>query len=358
MTVRRTLAPVVALLTALLAVPASGLVVSAYSTGGVTAGPLHWDPSNPATRAYFIPTIIPGGTFHDYIRVGNPNSDSVDLVISAVDGVTATTSGAVYANRTDPVRKAGMWITPDQSTLTLAAGQSTQVGFTVRVPSDAVPGDHLGGVAFENAHPTPGTGTISISSVVRTVVGVLIEVPGPAAFTVRVGPPTIQPLTAEGLASIVVPITDTGLRLGKPTLTVTVSGPNGYHRSVTRHLDTILPGDTIQYPFPWPDTLGPGVYTVVASAIGPGMSAPATSRASAPLRSGLQGVRSSDGPVPATALTPAATPGWLVPVVVGGGVLLVLLLGAVGFLIAVLRRQRRPEPATAAQPRRAATGSG
>ena len=73
----------------------------AFSTGGVSAGPLHWDPGNPATRNYFIPTIAPGGTYRDDVRVGNPNADAVDLVISAVDGVTAAPSGAVYANRTD-----------------------------------------------------------------------------------------------------------------------------------------------------------------------------------------------------------------------------------------------------------------
>lgn len=315
---------------------------AAYSTGGVTAGPLHWDPSNPATRSYYIPTIQPGGSFHDYIRVGNPNSDVVDLDVSAVDGITATPSGAVYANRSDPVRKAGVWVTPDQSTLTLAAGAQAQVGFTVRVPADAVPGDHLAGVALENAHANAGSGNISISSVVRTVVGVLVEVPGPAVFSLHVGAASIQPLTAEGLASVVVPLTDTGGRLGKPSLTVMLSGPNGYRRSITRHLDTLLPGDTIDYPFPWPDTLGPGIYTIAVSAIGPGMSAPATSTASAPLRSGLQGVP-TPGPVATRPTAPVdAAPSWLVPVAAGGGALVILLLGAVAYLTAVLRRQRRP----------------
>ncbi len=340
----------------LLAASASTLTAYAYSTGGVSAGPLHWDPTNPATRAYFIPTVAAGGTFHDYIRVGNPNSGSVDLIISAVDGVTATPSGAVYANRGDAVHRAGRWITPDRTALTVAPGQETQVGFTVQVPPGAVPGDHLGGVAFENAHPVLGTGKISISSVVRTVVGVLVKVPGPAAFNLRVGAASIQPLTAQGLASIVVPLTDTGTLLGKPTLTVSMSGAN-YQRSITRQLDTILPGDSIRYPFPWPDTLGPGVYRIDVSATGPGMTTPASSTANASLSSGLQGVPSPGAthPAPPAAPVASATPSWLLPVAAGGGALLLLLIGTVGFLIVVVRRQRRPAAAAAAPTATAAT---
>jgi hypothetical protein len=177
---------VTALTTALLAA-AVGLASApatafAASSGGISAGPLHWDPSNPATRTYYIPTVQPGGTFRDQMRVLNPNADAVDLYVDAVDGVTATPSGAVYANRTDPVAKWGAWVTTDVSTLTLAAGQAALVGFTVRVPADATPGDHLAGVAFENSHPTAGSGPININSINRTVVGILIEVPGQESF--------------------------------------------------------------------------------------------------------------------------------------------------------------------------------
>jgi hypothetical protein len=350
MVIRRTVSTLLACTAITLLAAPLALTASAFSTGGISAGPLHWDPANPATRTYYIPTIAPGGTFHDYVRLGNPNTDSVDLIVSGVDGVTATPSGAVYANRTDPVHKAGAWVTPDQTQLTLAAGQEAQVGFTVRVPSNATPGDHLAGVAVENAHPTPGSGQISITSVVRTVVGVLVKVPGQAAFDLEVGAASILPLTAQGLASIVVQLTDSGRLLGHPSLTVTLSGPNGYHRTITRRLDTLLPGDTIGYPFPWPDTLGPGSYTIDVSGTGEGMAAPAHSSTNATLKSGLQGVPSPGAaaapvqPAPAAATTPA----WLLPVAAGGGGLLVALLGAVSFLAVGLRRQRQKEVVPAA----------
>lgn len=347
---------------AVVAFAAAPLVAHAqqYSSGGVSAGPLHWDPTNPATRSYYIPTVDPGGTFSDFMRVRNPNPLPVQVYVNAVDGITAIPSGAVYANRTDPVQKAGAWVTPDQSELTLAPGQSTLVGFTVQVPATAVPGDHLAGIAFENAHPVQGSGQIAITSVTRTVVGVLIEVPGAAAFDMSIDGVAIKPLTPQGLASVVVTLTDTGRKLGKPKLTVTLHGPSAYQRTASRQLDTILPGDTIPYPFPWPDTLVPGQYTVTVVATAPGMT-PVTFSATVSLGATLRGVPPPNaGPQPSVtppsrSTTVSTTPGWLVPVLAGAGGLLLALIVAMAILMAALRRQHRSQK-RAEQP--AASGRG
>jgi hypothetical protein len=349
MNLRGVTALTTALLAAALGLASTPAIAFAASSGGISAGPLHWDPSNPATRTYYIPTVQPGGIFRDQMRVQNPNADSVDLYVDAVDGITATPSGAVYANRTDPVVKWGAWVTTDVPTLTLAAGQSALVGFTVRVPADATPGDHLAGVAFENSHPITGSGAISITSINRTVVGILVEVPGPASFQLAVGTPTFHPLSTKGYASLIVPLEDTGRRLGKPRVTVRLNGPNGYHRSITLQLDTLLPGDLIQYPFPWPDTLPAGTYAVTVTGTLPPMN-PVSITASIVLGATLPGV-----PVPATAAQPAPAsvravlPSWAVPVLVVGSLLLLLaLIAAVVFLVMVLRQRRRADAAALA----------
>jgi hypothetical protein len=62
-------------------------------------------------------------------------------------------------------------------------------------------------------------------------------------------------------AAILLPLSNTGQLLGKPTIDVTLTG-NGYTRHVTRALDTILPADTIDYPFVWPDDLVAGDYSI------------------------------------------------------------------------------------------------
>ena len=62
-------------------------------------------------------------------------------------------------------------------------------------------------------------------------------------------------------------VADNGQKLVRPLLNVSFKGPAGYRRTLTRKLDTILPGDTIAYPYVWPDDLAAGDYrvTVVAT---------------------------------------------------------------------------------------------
>src|SRR5438105_1380757 len=154
---------------------------AAAQTGGIGLRPAHVDPADPATRAYFKPTVVAGGSFTDQVVVTNTGDAPIDLLVSGVDGRTAITSGAVYANRQDPVRGPGAWVVPSAATITLRPHSERPVGFTVRVPPTADPGDHVAGIAFENAHPTTSGGNFAVTQVVRAVMGVQVTVPGPAA---------------------------------------------------------------------------------------------------------------------------------------------------------------------------------
>ncbi|HXA29735.1 MAG TPA: DUF916 domain-containing protein [Candidatus Angelobacter sp.] len=251
-----------AALSAAVALAAGGTGATAAGPGGISLSPAHADPANPATRAYFIRSVQPGHGFSDAVVVTNQGDSSADLIVSAVDGLTGATSGAVYANRQDPVSRAGAWIKPQSGTVTVGAHATIQVPFTVSVPAGTTPGDHLGGIAVEGAHPTTSGQGVAVTTVLRSVVGVLVQVPGPAAAHFHVDAAVVQPLPGTRLASLVVTLGDDGQLLGKPTLAVTLSGPGGYHNTVTRKLDTVLPGDTIAFPFPWPDALAPGSYEV------------------------------------------------------------------------------------------------
>src|SRR5581483_8072585 len=50
-------------------------------------------------------------------------------------------------------------------------------------------------------------------------------------------------LPGTAAASVVVTLGNDGTRLGKPALSVALTGPNGYQRTAKRPLDTLLPGD-------------------------------------------------------------------------------------------------------------------
>jgi hypothetical protein len=191
------------------------------------------------------------------------------------------------------------------------------VDFTVKVPKDAGAGDHLAGVAFEDVHPAAAGGNFSVTQVVRAVMGVQVIVPGPGAFAVHVDDAKLEPLPGVGAASAVVTLGNSGARLGKPGLSVAVSGPNGYQRTVTRALDTILPGDTIAYPLAWPDVLQPGDYSITATATAPGGGAPVVHSGTSHVGTALSGVPSPGviTPAPASKKSGGAYP-WMWAVVV------------------------------------------
>jgi hypothetical protein len=243
------------------------------ANGGFTVRPAHSDPSDPITQAYFKPTIGAGGTFSDQIIVGNISDRPMNFIVSSVDGVTGETSGAVYANRQDRPTRAGSWATVDQSTLSAAPHQEQTVAFTVHVPAGTPAGDHLLGLAVEDAQAATSSGSFQVRQVLRVVVGVLIRVPGPAPMHLRIGRARLQPLGGVGTAAVIVTLSADGQSLCKPALSLTVATPDGAQSTQTRQLDTLLPGDTIQYPFPWPDDMAAGTYQMAAVATGCGQTA-------------------------------------------------------------------------------------
>jgi hypothetical protein len=248
---------------------AGGLVgpaAGAAPLGGFTIRPAHFDAADPATRAYFKPVVAAGGAFSDQVIVGNTGDAPIDLLVYPVDGLTAVTSGAVYANRERPAVKAARWVRVAVATLSVAPHTETAVGFTVQVPPGAAAGDHLAGIAFEDAHPQESGSRFSVTEVIRGVMGVQVQVPGPGKFHVHVDGVDLTPRAGVGTGAAVVRVGNDGSRLGKPQLCVSLSGPHGYRRAVRAQLDTILPGDTIPFPLSWPDTLERGDYGVSVAA--------------------------------------------------------------------------------------------
>ncbi len=261
-------AAVVACVAASLIGTSLGAAFAQTATGGFGAAPANPDPADPATRAYFKPVLVPGASFSDAVVVTSTSDTPLQVLISAVDGLTGQTSGAVYGNREAPVKKAGMWVTPSVSALSLAPHSQQLVPFTIRVPARATPGDHLAGVAVENANPRRSSGQFAVTTVIRTVVGVDITVPGPAEAGLRLGGLALKALPGTHTATLSMQLGDDRGKLVKPMVSVSLRGPSRYQHRVNRQLDTILPGDTIAYPFIWPDSLVPGVYKAVVRATG------------------------------------------------------------------------------------------
>lgn len=317
---------------------ASGAGVAAAATpppsttpgGGISLSALH-----PAADApsYFTLKVPAGSSVHDALVVTNHDTKPVDLIVSPVDGLTGQTSGSVYANRQDPVHKAGAWVKASISTLELASGASREVDFTVDVPADATAGDHLAGIAVENTQPTSSSNGFAIKQILRNVMGVLVVVPGPASFHPKLISLGVSGIGSTGIGAVDVGLGNDGEALAKPKLSVVLTGPAGYHRTLSRELDTVLPADTITYPFAWPDRLAKGSYDITASLTGGGTTV--TMHRGFALGAALAGV-SQPLPKIVTVVRNSGLPLWVLLLAVGGGMaLLALIVGA------LLRRGRQ-----------------
>jgi hypothetical protein len=312
---------------------------AAASIGGFGVRPARADPNNPATRAYFIIHARGGSTRQEAVIVTNGGTKPLVLEVNAVDGLTGVTSGVVYANRGVPVHGAGAWVTPKVRRVTVPPRSSTQVRFTVAVPTSARPGDHVAGIAFEALQPTKSGSSFSVTVVVRTVVGIEVEVPGPATARVRIYSLALAPLPGTTIPSAVVTLEDVGRKLCHPQLAVALTGQDATTRA-TQTLGTILPGDRIAYPFRWPGALSEGRYDVSATSTGCGPAVVTHTIAAFSLPSTRAGSSSTQVVGPTAPLASASSgSSWWLYMLAGFAV---LLAAGLAVRLRLLRRRGAP----------------
>lgn len=313
--------------------------VAAAPLGGFSVRPGQIDPHDPITRAYFKPAVKAGQMFRSTVVVSNQQRGPLDLIVDGVDGLTGATSGAVYANRQDTARKAGMWVRPARHRVTIPGRGQRVIAFAVRVPATAEAGDHLAGIAFENAHPKTSGGQFSVREVVREVIGIQVRVPGRAHRRLALQSSALGADPGTGTGSVLLGIVETGGKLCKPTLDVALRDPQGGLSHVRRRLDTLLPGDRIGYRLAWPTALTAGHYVVDATGTGCGKVAGLHREMT--LRAPLAGVSAATNP--AATVLHSSTPWWPFGI------------AAVGLALGVLqgRRGRRDRRALAAAMTRA-----
>ncbi|MHB8330121.1 MAG: WxL protein peptidoglycan domain-containing protein [Acidimicrobiales bacterium] len=314
-----------------------GVMTATVSADSPTAQGISVGPCSATPSGYFTPTLAPGATYTNCVKVQNNSSAPIPVIAYPVDGLTAVTSGAVFSNQGQPLHGVGTWMTVATPGTTLAPEQQQSIAFTVHVPLNTTPGDHLGAIVVQPLHgePSPGGG-FQITVVSRTAIAVLVDVPGPATLSFALDNAIIQPLPSAHSASIVVRLGNTGQLLGKPRLTVTLHGPHSYDHTASLPLATVLPGDTIPYSFYWAYAIPPGHYqiTVTAAWTVNGTTHSVTRTFGATLATALPPSVSN------VMYVPQATPGvplWI-PLLIGAVV--VLLLASIVIIVILVRRQQ------------------
>lgn len=231
-------------------------------TAGVTLAPARTTSGVAASRSYIVRGVRAGHGYRDAVLVTNVGSSAVTLDVTSVRATTATTTGVVYANAdTGDAR----WVQPELSTVRVPAHATISVPFSVRVPSDALPGNHLSGIAFTNPNAVVNTqGQLSVRTLYRNVMAVQTNVTGPAAAHFSLKSASLQAATGTGLATLSLRVVNDGRLFDHGRLTLGLAGP-GYTRTVARMTGLFLAGDTIDLPTLWPTNLEPGRYSLTAT---------------------------------------------------------------------------------------------
>jgi hypothetical protein len=129
------------------------LAVSACSGAAAAPadGPVAWsvkpaDNESGNGRANFAYTAEPGQVISDAVVVTNYSADSLTLAMYGADGFTTAEGLLDLVPAGTPAIGIGLWTKTETSSITVAPDASVTVPFTLTVPADARPGDHVGGV--------------------------------------------------------------------------------------------------------------------------------------------------------------------------------------------------------------------
>lgn len=236
---RTTLAAVVAVLAVLgfgatpaLAAP-SGQVTWTVRTASNSFG---------ADRSSFSYNVNPGGSLKDALVVANRGKTPVKLTVYASDGFTTATGQLDLRAHADKQTGIGAWVHATPTALTVAAGKTVQVPFTVALPANATPGDHVGGIITSLTAPD-STDTVNV----ERRLGIRIKM--------RVGGDLKPALTVEnahlsysgGNASLRYTLHNTGNATQSADQAAKVSGPFGWFSSSAATIPAppeLLPGET------------------------------------------------------------------------------------------------------------------
>jgi WxL interacting protein linking bacterial and host surfaces len=129
----------------------------------------------PDNRLHFVMQSPPGGTITDRILVTNRSKVTVPFAVYATDAFNQPNGAFDLLSANRKPADIGTWIRFPSPVVTIPAGQTVLVPFTVSVPASATPGDHAGGVVVSLADLNGKPG-VNIDS--RVAVRVYLRIPG------------------------------------------------------------------------------------------------------------------------------------------------------------------------------------
>lgn len=224
------------------------------------------EPVGPSADGYFAYDAQPGGVVKGRVLVINSGTAAGTARLDAVDATTGATTGAVYETVGGRSEDIGAWLELERDEVTLAPGASAEIAFTIRVPSDARRGEHLGGIVAAPMENTGRTGQADgrrdfrVDVVNQSILAVQVDLPGEARQLLAVR--DVRTGGNPGYQTLILGLSNPGERMVRGRGSVEILGSDGATVSRQRFaIDTFLPRTRIDYPLVLRgDALVPGDY--------------------------------------------------------------------------------------------------
>lgn len=251
----------------------AGLLLPAATAKAADNGTWGVFPTPPAgaamtDRAYFFHQGAAGTTVGDSATILNSSDKELTFQIFATDAVNTPAGGAFALLPVDQKPKdVGAWIAlapGTATTVTVPPKGRKDIPFTVKVPQDATPGDHVGGIVALNTAVEGIRQEGKVQVGVKRQVGsrLYFRVPGPltpglSVENVKVSRSApVLPWVKEARATISYTLVNRGNVVVEPKVAVSAQGLLG--RTVldrpARELKLVLlPGGRIELTEPWAD---------------------------------------------------------------------------------------------------------
>lgn len=229
-----------------------GLPETASADGEIT-----WSvepaPTTDGQRRTFEYSVGPGTQIVDSVVVSNSGATAADFMLYATDAINEPSTGAfgLLAHSAKPTDVGG-WVTLANSKITIQPGAQATVPFSMVIPSDAAPGDHVAGIVA--AVLTTGTQSgAAVTLEQRVGARVYLKVSGvPKVGVEAVGlvsgyGPSFNPF-APGTLSIGYDVSNTGNLRMDVNQRIVITGPFGIPLGAftPKPVVNILPRQTVR----------------------------------------------------------------------------------------------------------------
>jgi len=254
---------------ALVAIALLLLLVGAGPAQAASPAPAIWSvaPATPTgpdgERGRFeFSDLAPGDTVTDLVAVQNRGETGLSLLVYASDARNTADGGFDLLPADEAPTGVGAWVRVENEEIVLGPGEQTVVPFTLTVPENATPGEHVGGIVAALVVPSTGSDGAVIDVHYRVGARIYLRVDGPLEPRLEIEDVTaryeggLNPLELGDL-QVGWTVRNTGnVRLGG-THAVRVTAPLGITLATQRldDLPELLPGASLDLAHTSPDLL-------------------------------------------------------------------------------------------------------